>query len=380
MLRKLLKSTGRQANTGRGERLFCAQPFTRFEVLGGGSNRGEVFPCCQSWLKKSFGNMSDKPVSAVWNGSDAQAIRKSILDGTFRYCRANVCPYLQRVDGPVQRISDVSDPRMREVIAAQLTELPFGPTDVICCFDQSCNLSCPTCRKTVIMETAHGDAIIDIQKRLEDEALQDAKLLYITGSGDPFGSPFFRSWLQTIKRESIPNLERILLHTNALLWTPRMWESIPIDTRTLIKAARISIDAATSGTYTVNRRGGDFETLCDRLAFIRGLRERGPLEFLEFHMTVQVNNFREMPAFLAFGREYLCDRVSFHQLLDWGSFSPEEFAARAIHRPVHPEHEVFLDMLLDPRLEDPIVDLSNLTDLRTAAAAQRPTAVAAAAG
>jgi hypothetical protein len=380
MLKKLLKEVARRADPERGERLFCSQPFTRFEVLGGGGERGEVFPCCQSWLKKSFGNMSDKPVSAVWNGRDAQAIRKSILDGSFRYCRANVCPYLQRVDGPVQRVSEVSNPRMREVIAAQLTELPFGPTDVICCFDQSCNLSCPTCRKAVIMETDHAGAIIDIQKRLEDEALKDAKLLYITGSGDPFGSPFFRSWLQTIRRESIPNLERIHLHTNALLWTPRIWETIPRETRALVTSATISIDAATSGTYAVNRRGGDFSTLCDRLAFIRGLRERGPLEFLEFHMTVQVNNFREMPAFVAFGREYLCDRVSFHQLLDWGSFTPEEFAKRAIQRPTHPEHEAFLDVLLDPRLEDPVVYLSNLTDLRAVAAARQPAAVTAAAG
>jgi hypothetical protein len=56
------------------------------------------------------------------------------------------------------------------------------------------------------------------------------------------------------------------------------------------------------------------------------------------------------------------------------------FAERAIQRPTHPEHEAFLDVLLDPRLEDPVVYLSNLTDLRAVAAARQPAAVTAAAG
>ena len=353
------------------ERLFCSQPFNRYEVLGFGDDRGEVYSCCQSWVTKSLGNMSERPVSEVWNSKDAQALRRSILDGSFRYC-LDVCPYLQRVDGPVRRVEDVTDERMLEIISKELTILPFGPSDIICCFDQSCNLSCPTCRPHLIMETLHADGIVDIQQRLEAEALTDAKLLYITGSGDPFGSPFFRRWLQTMKPAKMPNLERIWLHTNGLLWTPRIWESIPPETRALIRLATISIDAATPETYAENRRGGDFPTLLERLAFIAELREAGPLDYLEIHMTVQVNNYQEMPAFLELGRHNRCDRVSFHQLLDWGSFSPEEFASRAIQRPDHPEHGAFLDMLADERLDDPIAYLSNLSDLRTKALMRQP--------
>lgn len=386
MLKDLLRTSSRaiSALTARGrpeaapkERLFCSQPFTRYEILGGGQ-RGEVFSCCQSWISKSFGNMSDQPVEEVWNSKDAQAIRRSILDGSFKYCRA-VCPYLQQHDGPVQRVDEVEDPRMREVIEGKLTRLPFGPSDIICCFDQSCNLSCPTCRRRVIMETGDADAIVDIQKRIEGEALADAKLLYITGSGDPFGSPFFRRWLQTMKRDSMPVLERIHLHTNALLWTPRIWETIPPEIRALIRSTTLSIDAASPETYAVNRRGGDFETLLERLAFIADLRRDGPLDYLEIHMTVQANNFHEMPAFVELGRRFGCDRVAFHQLLDWGSFTPEEFAARAVQRPDHPEHEAFLDMLVDPRLEDELAYLSNLLEFKQAALARRSASLAGAA-
>jgi hypothetical protein len=213
------------------------------------------------------------------------------------------------------------------------------------------------------METAHGTAITRIQKRLENEALKHARLLYITGSGDPFGSPYFRRWLQTMKRSAMPQLECIHLHTNGLLWTRRIWHSIPEEIRALVTAATISVDAATAETYAVNRRGGDFPTLLKRLEFIGELRREGPLKYFEIHMTVQVNNFKEMPAFVSLGERFDCDRVTFHQLLDWGTFSTAEFAARAVQNPGHPDHREFLRVLRDPRLRSPIVYLSNLTDL-----------------
>lgn len=359
-----------RARRPEAERLFCSQPFTRFEVLGGGGDRGQTFPCCQSWITKSFGNMTEASVAEVWNSKAAREFRASILDGSFRYCKADVCPYLQRIDGPVQRIEDVDDEQLLEVIRKELTLLPFGPRDIICCFDQSCNLSCPSCRTGIIMETHHADAIRAIQQKLENEALTDARLLYITGSGDPFGSPFFRRWLQTMKRSSMPKLERIHLHTNGLLWTKRIWESIPQETRALVQSATISIDAATPETYAVNRRGGTFDALLKQLAFIAGLRRDGPLRFLEFHMTVQANNFREMPLFVELGAQHNTDRVTFHQLLDWGTFSAPEYEARAVHAPDHPLHDEFLHMLEHPSLDNPIVYLSNLTTLRRSRARQ----------
>lgn len=141
-------------------------------------------------------------------------------------------------------------------------------------------------------------------------------------------------------------------------------ESIPEETRALVQAATISIDAARPDTYAENRRGGDFATLLERLAFISDLRTNGPLKYLEFHMTVQANNFREMAEFVELGRRHKCDRVSFHQLLDWATFSSDEYCARAVQSPDHPEHSAFLELISDPLLEDPIVYLSNFSDLK----------------
>jgi hypothetical protein len=67
--------------------------------------------------------------------------------------------------------------------------LPYGPRSVNCSYDRSCNLSCPSCRTQVIVESRNRERISGIQGKINDDALADARLLYITGSGDPIGSP-----------------------------------------------------------------------------------------------------------------------------------------------------------------------------------------------
>src|SRR5262245_949125 len=349
----------------RGERLFCSKPFTWFEVSRF-TREGEVFTCCPSWLDTPIGNLDEQSVADVWNSQAAQDIRRSILDGTFDYCNADRCPHLQTLTEPVQRVSDVTDPVMQQIIRDRIVALPFGPRAVNCSHDRSCNLSCPSCRTELIIETDRRDQISRIQRRINDEALRDAELLYITGSGDPFGSPFFRHWLRTMRRADMPKLQTLHLHTNGLLWTPGMWESIPAEIRGLVRYADISIDAATEGTYAINRRGGRWDVLMENLRFISSLRRNGPLTWLGIGFVVQENNFREMPAFVELGRRFDVDAIPFSQLVNWETYSPGEYQRRAVHHPGHAAHDQFLSLLEDPIFDDPIVFMSNLTQLRAA--------------
>jgi MoaA/NifB/PqqE/SkfB family radical SAM enzyme len=344
------------------ERLFCSRPFKWFEVQR--NELGDVYLCCPSWLETSVGNLRRQSVEEIWNGEKAQDIRRSILDGSFRYCNRSTCPFLQAVAEPVQRVEEVADDDLKLVIAGGLVRLPYGPREINCCHDRSCNLSCPSCRTSIIMERDMKQEILEIQGKIKTEALKDAQCLYLTGSGDPFASPFFREWLQTMRREDLPNLQRIHLHTNALMWTPRMWATLDHDVQRLITSAEISVDAATPATYAVNRRPGNFDKLLENLAFIRTLRKQGPLRWVGLSMVVQENNFVEMPEFVRLGRRYHVDRVSFGRLTNWGTYSDEEFHRRAIHFPTHPRHEEFLESLHAEILSDPDVFLGNLAELR----------------
>ena len=343
----------------QGRRLFCSRPFTYLEVATQ-PQRGAAFMCCPSWLPKSIGNLPESSIEEVWNGEAAKSIRRSILDGSFRHCKA-WCPFLQTRSGFVQYADEVVDEDMKRVLREGPEVLSNGPRVVGAAFDSSCNLSCPTCRTHRLIESEAEDDILALQEQLTDQAFKDLRMLYITGSGDAFGSPYFLSWLRRMRLAEFAHL-RIHLHTNAQLWTPRIWPKIPADVRERIASAEISIDAASEQTYARNRRGGDWNRLLENLAFISTLRSAGPLTMVKIHMVVQENNFLEMPAFVELGKRFGFDAVYFSRLLDWGVLSPEEIVARCVHRTGHPRHAEFLRILEDPRLRDPIVQLGNLSE------------------
>lgn len=350
----------------KNNRLFCSRPFEWFEVTNL-NGRGEAYLCCPSWLDTPIGNLKDQSAEEIWNGKKAQEIRHSILDGSFKYCNRSRCPFLQTISGPVEKVQDVKDENFKEVIEKNLTILSYGPKKINCSYDQSCNISCPSCRTEIIIESKNKQQIMKIQNKIQNEALKDADFLYITGSGDPFGSPFFRKWLQTMKKEDMPNLKDIHLHTNGLLWTPKMWGTISKDIQELITSTEISIDAATSETYSINRRGGIYEKLLENLEFISTLRKNGPLKFVTISMVVQENNFREMPDFVRLGKHFNFDTVYFSKISNWGTFSEKEFRNRAVCSPNHPKYSELVDLLKNEIFKEPVVYLGNLSEIANSA-------------
>ncbi len=106
-----------------------------------------------------------------------------------------------------------------------------------------------------------------------------------------------------------------------------------------------------------------FERLLENLEFISQLRNNGPLEHVKISMVVQENNFMEMPDFLQIGKHYNFDSVFFVYLVNWGTFSEEEYIDRAIHLPGHPSHSKLIDMLKNVIFYDPIIHLGNLSGL-----------------
>ncbi len=349
--------------TARFHGLFCSKPFTFAEVTGWEGPKGDVFSCCPSWLPTPIGNLLRQPMQEIWNGEIVQKVRESIHDGSFRFCVYSKCAHLQTVSGPVQRRESVTDPEMLEVINKRLTVMPSGPRTIGCSYDKSCNLSCPSCRTELIIEKGRKDEILAISQSLRESWLADAQELVITGSGDAFGSPYFRNWLQTMQRDEMPKLKSLHLLSNGIMWSPRHWNLIPAEIREIITSAWISIDAATAETYVVNRRGGKFERLLENLEFISALRRNNQLKHVTITFVVQDNNFLEMPDFVRLGIKHAFDKVYFGQLVDWGTFPKDEFKRRAVHLPDHPRHADLLRILKDSIFEMPIVQLGNLTEI-----------------
>ena len=369
--------------------LFCVKPFQMIDI-----KKGQTGLCCWVDLQTWQGATDEMTMEKVWNSAEAQDIRASIHDGSFKHCKDN-CPFLnskteqlteayqidddfdeflQVIDNPVLPKDKIISPHLRQVIEQQLTELPYLPPMLECGFDFSCNLSCPSCREEKIIELDRKEEIQQVQAILEQQAFGSVETLYITGSGDPFGSPFFNKWLRQLDKSMLPKLKNIHLHSNGQLWNEHAWLKIPANIREYIKTAEISIDAASDETYRINRRGGEYSKLLKNLEFISDLRAQGLLKHLKIHMVVQQNNYHEMADFVALGERFNADVIYFSRLTDWGTFTQEDLHFRQIHRRTHPQHGRFLQHLQHAKLKLPQVDLGNLTDFVTGAEPLAPIA------
>jgi MoaA/NifB/PqqE/SkfB family radical SAM enzyme len=331
--------------------LICTQPFQWCEIR----EDGRVFLCCPSWLKLPIGNLLEQPLAEIWNGTEARRIRTSVLDGSLQYCNPRRCPRRTGPTAPVQPLGAVTDPQVAAALRARQTRLSYGPKIFNLCFDRSCNLSCSSCRREPWVPTpAEGERVARIAERLGEAAAASAETLILSGSGDPFASGAYRHLLQGIDPLAYPRLQRIELHSNGQLWTPAKWQSLAA-IHPYVRAAEISVDAASAATYGANR-GGDFDRLLANLAFIATL----PIA-VKLSCVVQANNYRELPAFAVLAAGYGFSAYC-SQLVNWGTFSRAEFAARAVHLPEHPEHGVFKGVLREVGLQ-PHVDLGNLRPL-----------------
>ncbi|MDR3407663.1 MAG: radical SAM protein [Methylovirgula sp.] len=341
----------------------CLKPFQNLET----TNRGHVHVCCPDWLPTPIGDMNSD-LLRQWAGPTAQKIRASVLDGSYKFCSRQHCR-----DIADRCLPHRDHPKVKETLAAFSGANIPAPVLVQLSHDRSCNLSCPSCRKErIVADKAEQEQLDAIFEGSALPLLRGAKIVYITGSGDPFASNHFRRVIKRLNRQDFGHL-RFDLHTNGQLFDERAWRDLDLAGR--VRSVEISIDAADPETYGIVRRGGTFQNLRKNLAFIAGLRRTGEVRRLKFSMVVQARNFTEMPAFVRLGEEFAADHVYFQMIRNWGTFSDAEFKAEFIGDPAHPRHKELIAILEAPEMSRPIARIGNILGYtRTPPTMQMPAA------
>ena len=316
---------------------FCRKPWTFVEV----HTDGNVYNCCPGWVTKPIGNILEQTWGDVWNGKVSQEYRQSMIDSSFKNCIEKNCSLL--LSDKLPKGSPIFEKDDLDILWRKFKLVDdTGPLVVNFCYDRSCNLSCPSCRDELVMNSPKSyewKNIEKIHKITIEEIIKDAYRLYITGTGDPFASPFFRSFLQEFDSKKYPKVGLIHLHTNGNLWTKQMWESMS-NAHPFVKSTEISIDASTKETYEKVRRNGDWDMLMDNLDYINTLG----LEKVILSFVVQDENYKEIIEF-----EKLKDKLKnipnlkthYHKITQWGHMTDDVFEQKAVWKKGHKNYDEF---------------------------------------
>jgi MoaA/NifB/PqqE/SkfB family radical SAM enzyme len=243
-------------------------------------------------------------------------------------------------------------PTAKKDYEAGKTKLDHGPIVVNFSHDTHCNLACPSCRVDFITKAKPGTLVM--HKKILG-ALGDARMLILSGDGDPFASPLYRKFLQDFRPEQYPSVNVISLITNGILWNKKMWDSMPA-VHPYVKSACVSIDGATKDTYEENRKGAKWHVLLRNLDFISTLNLN-----TRINVVIQDNNFREIPLFVELAQKYDWN-ITFSKVLDCGTWPPDEFIRRAVWLDTH-QNQAELKQIMEQYDETDKVCFGNLRSI-----------------
>jgi hypothetical protein len=324
----------------------CTLPFERFDI----GPDGHVMVCCGHWLPKAIGNLMNEPVDDVLNSKAAQKIRESVTDGTYKYCNHLECGAM--VQGSLPKRDRVPSARTRDALAARDFRVS-GVEQILFAFDQTCNLSCPSCRTHLIAEKASQAS--NKARAIEEKLLPllpALRYLNINPAGELFASKPSRKLLELINDERCPDLLLDII-SNGTLFSRDEWSKFP-GIHNKVRSIRISVDAACKETFEKLRRLGNYDAFCENMRFLSELRTSGVIRELKFSFTYQLDNFREMRTFIDFCAGMRADLTIFERLQNI-VFSHQEFRQKAVHYPDHPLYSAFIEVVRDPIFRTPFV-------------------------
>jgi len=368
---------------------FCYRPWQCLDLNAFDLKAARITPC-DAWSPVAIGDALLDPVHEIWNARMAQEFRRSMLDGSFRYCSKIRCPFISHrtlparpadaeldlpapagnhQSGPDHHVTGgISTGEAKAPLSASAGRERYGlktqasPRSVMLGLDRECNLACPQCRPDFHVANESDRTAVDrIIARLTPELWNGVRVVRLNTNGDLFAGRASRRLLEQLSRDRFPQL-RFDFITNGQLLDRRTFDHFDLKGR--MTGLSISMDAATEETYRIVRRGGEFSRLLSNLEFLDGLRQNEGETFqLRLEFVVSAWNFREMIPFVEIGRRFHADAVLFTAFFNW-HFRDEQFRQVNVADPRHPDHQQLVEILRSPEIDVPLVKISGLLHLR----------------
>lgn len=316
---------------------FCSRPWDFLYMY---SAEGNIQAC--SWFKGNMdsGNILNQELEEIMEGKVLNKIKKTILDGSFRYCDSQLCTFLSNDSLP-----DLTEEEIKKKIQNNIPDV-FNIS-----YDNTCNHACPSCRKGHLINDAKlNDNIEEISKKMLPY-FNKAKYININGRGEIFASKHLLDLLYNLKPERSDFTLNI--ETNAALFNEKNWKKIEhlSDYRVEVIA---TVQSFVDSTYRdLSGYVNHVDQLIACLHFMRELRQTEKINKITISMIVQESNFRELPEYIkrCFD-EFKVDEVRIRGILQFG-MSDEEYWIKDVFNPRHPFHREAMEVLHHPVMKDP---------------------------
>ena len=297
----------------------CARPFDTVLI----DKNGSCFACeCTAWLPQSIGNLHKQELESILLNPIRKHIQSTVQDNSFRLCNSNQCSYI--MSGFVSNTKYYQNKSLENIRLA---------------IDDSCNLSCPSCRKEKIflksgknfkMRLNLADKIFYFLENNKEKKFN----IHIGSDGDPFASIVYRYFM--MKTKNLKNL-KYTIQTNGLLVKKNLHKFKHIINN--LAQIGVSIDGATKQTYESLRVGGKFEKIIENLNFLKEIKNFD----VHLHFVVQQKNYHEIEEIIKLGLKYNVDKIHLNKITDWNTM--ENFKEQAVWMKDHKENKNLLDII-----------------------------------
>lgn len=321
--------------------LFCNRPYDHMHITYGGKTSA-----CSWASKRLIGNLSEQSVTEIYESPDAEALRESIEDQSFRYCDKISCPYLSNNSLP-----DLTSQQFKKEKEKRLAQ---GPTNFNIAYDYTCNHACPSCRNGLFVTDPNYRKMM---KTLEQNLLPhlgNAQYIEACGNGDIFSSKYMMDLLSRVKPDDKDCL--IELETNGVL-VKRNWDKVAHLEEYKLRVI-VTPNSFEQETYQILSGGFDnLSQTLESLDFLTQLRQEKKIKDFIITMVMQKENFREVPSFIQTCLErFQADKIQLRPLLPWFHLHHDlNFQLKDLTNPKHPDYKEFVEVMKHPLCAHPRV-------------------------
>lgn len=261
-----------------------------------------------------------KPEGDFDTGEEWKEFRRSLLDGSFRYCQKNQCPNLvgrwlpekRKCDTPIIKRMIEGD----ETVKPLIKELHFS-------YDTHCNLICPSCRTERCMNSAEEtEKLNEAYDTCLKPYVVKAEHLCLSGCGEALISEHGRHILTSVAGRDYDNLA-IELRTNITALNRSTWMNLG-ESRKRIRHIAASVDGI-GEVFEELRYPAKWNVVSRNLEFISALRREGEIDLFEIHVVAQTRNIHQLFDIVILAADLGADAVTFSKIVNWRDMSEKEY-------------------------------------------------------